>query len=164
MCASGDPWANCRTAAFTEAAYHEFTFYFLSQDELVLFERNIGSFAAELDMGHVSNAILAATLEEPKTVKLQSASIWLLAHFIGLQKASRPPSMSLRHLRALYVLLCISSNQIRDCFTGGGSRGSSGARNTQESSQETLPAYVSENLASLIDKDEISGLLERFTT
>jgi hypothetical protein len=58
--------------------------------------------------------------------------------------------------------LCISSHRIREYFVSGPR--SSGNEEADDIFQEILPPYVSDSLVSLNGKDEISGLLERFTT
>jgi len=148
---------------FAQTAYREFAFSFLSQSNLTWFQDNIGSFADSVDMDLLSNAITVSSPEEPKTPESQSAFLWLLAHFIALHKAKKLQTLHSRYLRTLYLLLCISSNQIREYFVSG-SRGSSGDREADDIAQEILPPYVSDSLISLNEKDEISGLLERFTT
>ncbi|KAK0640874.1 hypothetical protein B0T16DRAFT_336075 [Cercophora newfieldiana] len=151
------------TSAFTQTAYHEFAFTFLSQSNLVWFQDSIGAFAESVDMDLLSESVAASTPEEPKTPESQSAFLWLLAHFIVLHKAKRLQTLHSRYLRTLYLLLCISSNQIREYFVPSSQPSSRGGKG-DDIAQEILPPYVSESLVSLNDKDEISGLLERFTT
>ncbi|KAK0617058.1 hypothetical protein B0T14DRAFT_589417 [Immersiella caudata] len=147
---------------FAQTAYHEFAFSFLTQSNLKWFEDHVGLFADTVDMGLLSGSIIASASSEPKTPEPQSASLWLLAHFIALHRAKKLQALHPQYLRALYLLLCISSHRIREYFVSG-SRASIGEE-ADDIAQEILPPYVSKSLLSLNGKDEISGLLERFTT
>ena len=147
---------------FTQTAYHEFAFSFLTQSNLTWFEDHVGLFADTVDMGLLSESITASAPGEPKTPEPQSAFLWLLAHFIALHRTKKLQALHPQYLGALYLLLCISSHRIREYFVSG-SRASSNEE-TDDIAQETLPPYVSDNLLSLNRKDEVSGLLERFTT
>ncbi|KAK3316370.1 hypothetical protein B0H66DRAFT_292930 [Apodospora peruviana] len=151
-------WENNVPAKFTENAYRQFAFAFLAQPELHLFERNIDSFAAQIDLGRLAESILAGM---PKASEQQTPFLWLLAHFVALQKSKKKSENSASPSlipKALYQLLSISSSQIRAGFTRT-SKGSSEAQDFEE----VLPPYVRSELASLVDRDEITRLLERFT-
>ncbi|KAK0707438.1 hypothetical protein B0H67DRAFT_311243 [Lasiosphaeris hirsuta] len=150
------------TRTFIKTAYHEFAFSYLSQHDLLLFEQNIGSFVEDIDLDHLSSSLLAAPPKDPKTPEAQSAVLWLLAHFVSLHKSKETSESHPQYLKTLYSLLCVTSDQIRAGFAPPDSRGS-GERELDEAPEQNLPPYVSNSLATLIDKDEISGLLERFT-
>lgn len=90
--------------------------------------------------------------------------MWLLAHFIVLQKTKKQLVLHSRSLRVLYSLLSALSVEIRAGFAAADLKASGEARDIEEIPQPSLPPYVSDKLASLTDRDEISGLLEKFTS
>lgn len=151
------------TRTFTQTAYHEFAFSYLSQHDLLLFEQNIGSFVEDIDLDRLSKSLLAAPPKDPKTPESQSAVLWLLAHFVSLHKSKKVLESHPQYLKSLYLLLCVTSDQIRAGFATPDSRGPGETRDLDEAPKQNLPPYVSDGLSTLIDKDEISGLLKRFT-
>lgn len=155
--------ADTGAASFNLAAYHAFAFHFLAQSDLTAFQQDAATFAADIDMERLSESIIGSISKESKTPGMQTAFLWLLAHFIDLHRAKRLRALQPRYINTLYLLLCVSSQQIRERF-GSGSRGSRSDRSLDSSAQEVLPPYVVQNLDLLINKDEISELLKRFTT
>ncbi|KAK5652764.1 hypothetical protein OQA88_9617 [Cercophora sp. LCS_1] len=144
--------------SFKETAYHQFAVSFFSQRDLVLFEHNITSFVSEIDIDRLSEAVFSSKTKDPKLPERQTSSLWLLAHFIALQKARKLQTVDSRHLKTLYFLLCASSSQIRDLFSRDGPKSG-----VDREKGADLPSYISTHLTSLVEKDEISSLLERFT-
>ncbi|KAK0628869.1 hypothetical protein B0T17DRAFT_523943 [Bombardia bombarda] len=151
-------------ATFTQTAYREFALSFLTQHDMALFECNLDSFAAGVDTNRLSESLLAAAPEEPKTAESQAALLWLLAHFIALQRAKKQQALNSLFPKALYLLLSLSANQIRAGFSAPDSRGLTETQEVEEVSHQALAPYVSKQLASLIDKGEISGLLDKLTS
>ncbi|KAL2127987.1 hypothetical protein VTI74DRAFT_9877 [Chaetomium olivicolor] len=149
---------------FAHTAYHEFATSFLTGPDLFLFESNIASFATNVDVDRLSDSVAAGTITDSKTAESQTSLMWLLAHFIVLQKTRKQLVLNPRSLRVLYSLLSALSAQIRVGFAAGDLKPSSEDSDFEEVSQPILPPYVSAQLASLTDRDEISGLLEKFTT
>jgi ubiquitin-protein ligase E3 C len=137
---------------------------FLAQPDLFLFESNVGVFAAVVDVDCLSDSLHAGSITAPKTPKSQAGLMWLLAHFVVLQKTNKQLVLHSRSLRVLYSLLSALSAEIRAGFAAADLKSSGEARDLEEVPQPTLPPYVSDKLASLTDRDEISGLLEKFTS
>jgi ubiquitin-protein ligase E3 C len=131
---------------------------------MLMFESNVTSFATEVDIDRLSELILATVPGESKTSKSEIAILWLLAHFIALQKAKKQHSLHSLRLKALYLLLTLSSNEIRTAFAPSDMRSSSETQEIEDLSSQGLPPYVSRELSSLVDKGEISGLLAKFTS
>ncbi|KAK4158330.1 hypothetical protein C8A00DRAFT_28608 [Chaetomidium leptoderma] len=150
--------------SFAQTAYYEFAVSFLTQPDLFLFESNVATFAADVDVDRLSDSLQARTVTESKTPESQADLMWLLSHFIVLQKARKQLVLHSRSLRVLYSLLSSLSSQIRAGFAASDLKTSGEARDLEETPQPTLPPYVSDKLASLTDRDEISGLLEKFTS
>jgi ubiquitin-protein ligase E3 C len=131
---------------------------------MTLFEANIDSFATDVDLDLLSDSLQVETVAGTTTSGSQTGLMWLLAHFIVLQKAKgQPVPHSSRSLRILYFLMSALSNRIRAGFTVSQAKPSGEARDVEESPQATLPRYVALALASLADEHEISGLLGKLT-
>ncbi|KAK4130956.1 hypothetical protein BT67DRAFT_409698 [Trichocladium antarcticum] len=145
--------------SFTKAAYYEFALSFLTQPDLFLFESNVAFFATGVDVDRLSDSLHAGISTDFRTSRSQTGLIWLLAHFIVLQKTRKQLVLHSRSLKVLYSLLSALSSQIRRGFAPSGE-----VRDEEEGAQQALPSYVSDKLASLTDRDEISGLLEKFTS
>ncbi|KAK4100512.1 hypothetical protein N658DRAFT_507793 [Parathielavia hyrcaniae] len=150
--------------SFTRTAYLEFAVSFLTQPDLFLFEGNIATFAADIDVDCLSDALAAGLLANSKRFESQVDLMWLLSHFIVLQKTRKQLVLHSRSLRVLYPLLAAISTDIRIGFAPSDLKASGEARDVEEAPQPSLPPYVSDKLASLTDRDEISGLLEQFTS
>jgi ubiquitin-protein ligase E3 C len=125
---------------------------------LFLFEAAVDSFAAGVDVDRLSDSLHARWITDSRTSRSNEGLLWLLAHFIILQTSTNQLVLHSRSLRVLYSLLSALSNLIRAGFAAGD------ARDVEEEHQPLLPPYVSSKLASLTDRDEISGLLEKFTS
>ncbi|SPQ26829.1 83e2b5bb-b7cd-4b81-b9d5-e27a3a1c63a3 [Thermothielavioides terrestris] len=147
--------------SFIQTAYGEFATSFLTQPDISLFESDVGSFGANVDVDRLSVSLDARRIE---TSGSQADLMWLLAHFIVLQKTRRQLALHSHSLRVLYSLLSVLSNQIREAFPASDLKPSSAASEIEEGVQPMLPPYVSSHLASLTDKDEITGVLEKFTS
>ena len=158
-CSKLMPSTNRGIESFTKTAYYEFAVSYLTQPDLFLFEANVASFAAGVDVDRLSESLLAGMAAESRTSRSQTGLMWLLAHFVVLQKTRKQLVLHSRSLKVLYSLLSALSTQIRAGFAPSGE-----VRDVEEVSQQNLPPYVSDKLASLTDRDEISGLLEKFTS
>ncbi len=93
-------------------------------------------------------ALLAFPTTGAKVKDSPSNRLWLLAHFIGIQKAKAGEALHLLYLKALYTHLSALLNLVRD----GIKTASGTAEPTQEapaSTSVTLPPYVLEQLRSL---------------
>ncbi|KXX75514.1 putative E3 ubiquitin-protein ligase HUL5 [Madurella mycetomatis] len=150
--------------SFTQASYFEFASSFLTQPDLFLFESNAGFFAADIDVDHLSDSLLARLSTETRTPGSQESLMWLLAHFVDLQNKRKQQVLHSRSLRALYSLLSAISDQVRAGFAPLDMRDSVESDGVEDLGGQTLPPYVSDKLASLTDRDEISRLLEKFTS
>ncbi|KAK1759712.1 hypothetical protein QBC47DRAFT_372876 [Echria macrotheca] len=147
---------------YTRAAYQAFASRFLTKPDLLLFEGNVFSFASKIDLEQLSEFTYAAASEGLASSGIsQSASLWLLAHLIALHKANALQTLPARYLKALNSLLIKSSNTIREAFSFSNSRGSQDEE--ERGDQEILPSYVFKAVASLTDKNEITGFLDKFT-
>ncbi len=152
-------------AGFTQTAYYEFAVSFLAQPELFLFESNIASFAPAVDVDALSYSLSTGAVPDSSPSSAQTNLLWLLAHFIVLQKSRKQVALHSHSLRVLSSLLSVLSPQVRAGFAAADLKSSPETEDLDDipRSQPALPPYVSDKLASLTDRDEISGLLEKFT-
>lgn len=134
----------------------------MTQPNLLLFESNIASFAEDIDVDQLSDSL--QTEVTPEAAGSYLSLLWLLAHFIILQKTKKQHVLHSRSLRVLYSLLSTLSTQIRVGFATSDLKASDDALEVEETVEPGLPTYVADKLASLTDRDEISGLLEKFTS
>lgn len=155
--------ADCGAESFTHAAHDEYARSFLTQPDLFLFEANVESFAAHVNVDRLSDVLDTGMAGDQRMSESQTDLMWLLAHFIVLQAARKRLVLHSHSLKALYYLLSALSNQIRASFAPSDLKASE-ARDVEDVAPATLPPYVSDKLASLTDRDEISGLLDKFTS
>lgn len=135
--------------------YENFTRSFLTQPGILVFEQNIDLISTRVDMLRLS-ATLIETLSGSSSLTLQNEErLWLLAHFIALQRANNQVLFHPLFLRALSMQLSTLSGQISSAF---------GAGVSNKKSCLDLPPYVRAELRALVDKDGVSGLLEKFTS
>ncbi|KAL1841883.1 hypothetical protein VTJ49DRAFT_6482 [Mycothermus thermophilus] len=147
---------------FTRSAYDEFALSFLTRADLFLFESNIGAFAADIDVDQLSSSIAAGSNVRFIAAASPSRLMWLLAHFIALQKAKKQVALHAKSLKALYTLLSTLSTPIRAAFSAPNLKASDETETLEEPSQPALAPYISDQLSSLTNRDEISGLLGQF--
>jgi ubiquitin-protein ligase E3 C len=156
--------ANSHLESFTETAYHELAVSFLTQPDLFLFESNVGYFAAAVDVDRLSDSLQRGITTGPEVAGSQAGLMWLLSHFIVLQKTKNQIVLHSRSLRVLYSLLSALSVKIRTGFGASYWKISAETGDVEDTPEPMLPPYVSDRLASLTDRDEISGVLEKFTS
>lgn len=143
-------------ASLRQHAYHELVASFLVQPDLSIFEKHILSFSNNIDIVTLSEAVVTCYLGGGSAVTGQDTGLWLLAHFIALLRANPHGSLHSINLKALYIQLSALSSQIRIAFAPRGEEAAA-------ESPDGLPQYVHDRLSSLVRKEGISDLLERFT-
>ena len=137
--------AHSEVESFQKAAYIGFAWHFLAQPDLELFQENIKAFVADVDLDRLSDSLLSPQYES----KVDTESrLWLVAHFINIQRAKVDEALHLLYLKALYINLSTLLNLVRDGI---------------KAAPSFLPQYVLDQLRSLPDAVEIENLLEKFT-
>ncbi|KAK4164563.1 hypothetical protein QBC43DRAFT_317740 [Cladorrhinum sp. PSN259] len=149
------------SAKYIDTAYQEFAGSFLTQPDIRLFEQNVNSFAAHVDLDRLSGSLVKFT--DLRGPALQDNLLWLLAHFIALRTSGSHQAAHLPSLKALYSLLSVLSTHIRVGFAASEAEASADVREGDVASQQIFPTYISTSLTSLTARDEISRLLEKFT-
>lgn len=134
-----------------------FALCFLTQPNLKLFEGNVGAFAERIDTEKVSAAIVDAYAAGWASTQQPDARLWLLAHFIALGNATRDSSLGSSYLHALYIQLSSLHIELKKYHIGHATTDSATAK-------KRLPPFIEKSIQSLVEKDEITHVLERFTT
>jgi ubiquitin-protein ligase E3 C len=143
-------------ASLTHGAYHELVASFLVQPDLSVFEKSIQLFSTNIDIAKLSEAVVTYYSESGSVATGQDKGLWLLAHFIALMRANPRGSLHSINLKALYIQLSALSSQIRIGFA-------SPSEEAATESPNRFPQYVHDQLSSLVRKEGISDLLDRFT-
>lgn len=122
--------------------------------------------ATKIDVGMLSAALVRETSRTSTLQRHQDASLWLLAHFICLHRLKKGNGEEPNFLRALSIQLSSSSNDIigRIGATDPASLEESASAD-DESEKEVpppLPAFVKDELLSLVNEASITSLLTKF--
>lgn len=138
-------------------ASNAFALCFLTQPNLKLFEGNVGAFAERIDTEKVSAGIVEAYAAGWALKQQTDARLWLLAHFIALGSATRDSSLGPSYLHALYIQLSSLHTELKKYHIGHTTTDSANTK-------KRLPPFIEKAIQSLVEKDEITHVLERFTT
>ncbi len=142
-------------AAVSQRAYHAYATLFLTRQQKML-EHNVSYFAQQISTNALSQTVV--DIYGPPTRKPNETTeelLWLLAHAVDLQRnVQRDSHNSLLYLRAIHTQLSYLATDVRMRFA-----------NSQDSHGDDPPgeAYLSAQIRSLVDENEIKGLLTRFT-
>ena len=142
-------------------AFEAFAFSFLTHHALAFFEEHITVFAGHVDTRQLSTAIVNGYSSGTAATRTKDDLLWLLAHFIALERAKGGVSQNSLYLNALYAQLSALHGELRDRPIAQVSKE---ATLKSADAEDQLPPFVAEAIRSLVDKDEISDLLEKFTT
>ncbi|KAL1888746.1 ubiquitin-protein ligase (E3) [Sporothrix stenoceras] len=139
--------------AFTEQTYHEFAASFLTQP-ILLAETTVASLSQHINLDTLSQAVIdiyGAGTKKP--IHSADELLWLLAHVVDIQRRLSGESQgSSLYLRAIYTQLSFLSGDIRVRLAS-----------TQKTEDKTPEEdYLATQIRSLVDKEEITKLLEQF--
>lgn len=142
-------------------ASKSFALCFLTQPNLELFEANVSAFANNVDVEKVSAAIVDAYTTGWASSQSTDARLWLLAHFIALGNGKRDVSLGSSYLNAIYLQLSSLLTALKKHHIG---QGPTSTTDASDEPQQRLPPFIDKAIASLVERDEISHILEKFTT
>lgn len=142
-------------------ASKSFALCFLAQPTLELFESNVPAFADSVDVEKVSAAIVEAYTTGWAQSQSVEARLWLLAHFIALGNGKQDVSLGSSYLNAIYLQLSSLLTTLKKHHIGQGPTTSTDA---SDEPHQRLPPFIEKAVESLVARDEISHILERFTT
>lgn len=140
-------------------ASRSFALYFLPLPNLDLFEGNVPAFANKVDVEKVSAAIVEAYTTGWAVSQTAEARLWLLAHFIALGSAKQHTSLAPSYLNAMYIQLSSVHAELKRHHIGQGPLSS----DATDAPREKAPAFIERAVESLVARDEISHIMERFT-
>ncbi|KAI5866134.1 hypothetical protein GGS23DRAFT_603515 [Durotheca rogersii] len=151
-------------------AYQAFSFYFLTSSSLSFLRRDPSPIARCLNLQALSQSVIDTySGREHISTLSKKGSLWLLAHFIALNRAA-PVSQGSKYLEALYLQLSILADDIR--MRHGQHGNQNGLSHSDEASDDAIEDeddfpqsdWVFEQLDFLVNEDGISELLNRFTS
>lgn len=147
-------------------AYQTLAYTFLTSSKLGFLQRRPETIARLLDLGALSQGIVNAfsAPEFPKNA-VGDDLLWLLAHFIALNRAI-PAYRGSRYLEALYLQMSFLAFEIRS--RSNPQEDDEYASDTDEDAEirdvPPLPEYVVDQLEFLVNEDGIADLLNRFAS
>ncbi|OTB01915.1 hypothetical protein M426DRAFT_63280 [Hypoxylon sp. CI-4A] len=155
----------------TLQAYQAFAFSFLTSPNLYFLQEDPARVAGCVDLQILSQALIDWYSKwECAVTVAKDSSLWLLAHFIALNRAV-PSSNGSKYLEALYLQLSILVDEIRIRNTHSNSTEADdnkddktelGDRNAEDST--SLSAWVLKQFDFLVDDAGISELLSKLTS
>ncbi|KAI1502153.1 hypothetical protein F5X99DRAFT_168959 [Biscogniauxia marginata] len=149
-------------------AYSSFAYSFLVSSKLLFLQRNPAEIAHSIDLQALSQGIIDAfSARNDVGSRSKDGLLWLLAHFIALNRAVST-SQGSTYLEALYLLLSLLTEdiQIRSSPPEGTNDVTSddGSEDVEIKDSAPLPEYVVSQLDFLVNEDGILELLNRFTS
>ncbi|KAH0601562.1 hypothetical protein MHUMG1_00439 [Metarhizium humberi] len=147
----------------SRAAYKALAFNFFTRGDLYLFENNNLLLSRAINAGKLAESICSVYGSSPPTFPSRGSLLWLLAHYIGLGRASLDSSARLAYLRALLVQLSFLSSEISIRMSFKPQVDDSDDE-IERSSLRALAPYISSQLLSLVDHDGISNVLSDFSS
>lgn len=146
-----------------------FAFSYLTSPDLDFLESNADQVVQGLDLQVLSKTIIDG-FSRPNGVGQCSkdALLWLLAHFIALNRAMQTAQGSV-YLDALYQQLCVLADDIRLRSVQQTTPVKQEAPSDDDEKSDVndigpLPSYVQQQLAFLVNEDGTTELLRRFTS
>lgn len=137
-----------------------FSLCFLTTPDMRLFEDNVAAFSERIDIQKVSASVVEAYAAGWISSYGTESRLWLLAHFIALGNATRDSALGPSYLHALYVQLSSLHLELKRYHIGHATTDSATAKKRLPSCM----AFIERAVQSLVAKDEITHVLERFTT
>lgn len=146
-----------------------FAFSYLTSPDLVFLESNADQVVRGLDLQVLSKTIIDG-FSRPNSLGRCSKNdlLWLLAHFIALNRAMQTAQGSV-YLDALYQQLCVLTDDIRLRSVQQTTPVEQDAASDDEEKPDArdtgpLPSYVQQQLGFLVNEDGTTELLSRFTS
>lgn len=147
-------------------AHAAFALYFLTTPDLANILGGLEGLAAIVNISLVSAALIRSLSPSPTSQMENNGKIWLLAHFISLNRLQRRDTQEPNFLRALSIQLSDCSAEIvgRIDATDPEVMQESSGGDTEKDTIPPLPAFIKAEFLSLVNKASITGLLARFNT
>ncbi len=145
-------------------AYATLALNFLTTPDLANLLGSLDDLSAILNLSILSSALVREYSSSSGNQLQSERRLWLLAHFISLHRLQRRSGQEPEYLRALSLQLSGSSNEIvgRIDATDPGNIQDATDSGAADKPPAPLPAFVKDELLSLVNQDSISGLLAKF--
>ncbi|KAK8084705.1 HECT-domain-containing protein [Apiospora hydei] len=148
-------------------AYTTFAYSFLTCSNITFLQKKPEAIARRLDLETLSRTIISGSRAEVSGQRSKEQLLWLLAHFIALNRALSTAQGSV-YLEALYQQLCPLIDDIRIRSAPQPVEDEADSSDDEDESAirkaNPLPAYVLHQLEFLVNENGISELLNRFTS
>ncbi|KAI0133532.1 HECT-domain-containing protein [Xylariales sp. AK1849] len=145
-------------------AYEAFAFSFLTTADILFVEQMPTRCAKFLDLETLSRSIIAGFKNQERVHQSsRDGLMWLLAHFIALNRATST-SQGAAYLEALYRQLTELAADIRLRTAPPDEDNESSDELDESASTNPLPSYILSQLNFLHNEDGIAELLSRFTS
>lgn len=133
---------------------------FMTLPYLELFELNAGRFAKTITVGKISSAIVESYTDGWASAQPADVRLWLLAHFIALGNGQQDVVSGSSYLNAMYIQLSSLHAELKKHHIGPASASSG---DSSFDGQRRFPPFVAKMIESLVQRDEISHVLDKFT-
>jgi ubiquitin-protein ligase E3 C len=121
--------------------------------------------AASVNIELLSEALVRASETKALLAVQPQPRLWLLAHLIRLNRLRHGTSQAPIYMRALSVLISSSASEIVGRIDADDSETLPHSADDEDDTHinaQPLPRFVKEELATLVNKRSITGLLEKF--
>jgi ubiquitin-protein ligase E3 C len=121
--------------------------------------------AASVNIELLSEALVRASKTKALLAVQPQPRLWLLAHLIRLNRLRHGTSQAPIYMRALSVLISSSASEIVGRIDADDSESPPHSVDDEDDTHiiaQPLPRFVKEELVTLVNKQSITGLLEKF--
>jgi ubiquitin-protein ligase E3 C len=121
--------------------------------------------AASVNIELLSEALVRASKTNALLAVQSQPRLWLLAHLIKLNRLRHGTSQEPIYMRALSVLISSSASEIVGRIDADDSESLPHSADDEDDTlinAQPLPRFVKEELVTLVNKQSITGLLEKF--
>jgi ubiquitin-protein ligase E3 C len=121
--------------------------------------------AASVNIELLSEALIRASKTNALLAVQPQARLWLLAHLIRLNRLRDGTNQEPIYMRALSVLISCSASEIVGRIDADDSESLHPSADDEDDTHiyaQPLPRFVKEELVTLVNKQSITGLLEKF--
>ena len=146
-------------------AHAAFAFDFLTTPDLINLLDGFGDLANGINVGTLSSALVREFSSTSVEQIQDERKLWLLAHFISINRLQRRSSQDPEFLRALSLQLSRSSGEIigrMDARDPEVTEEQIDGAETNGRNVQPLPISVKDELLSLVNEESITGLLAKF--
>lgn len=148
-------------------AYNSFALLFLTIVDLSEILGGLEGLAAGVNMELLSETLIRASKSNTLLAINPQSRLWLLAHLIRINRLRHGTHQEPIYMRALSVLISSSASEIVGRIDSDESEPLHHAAEDEDDTDiamQSLPRFVKDELITLVNKQSITGLLEKFNT